>query len=119
MKNSVNLKNLALWLSIMLLTIGALYLTYSFEFSSPVRVIIWIIWFIMSTGFAYFTTQGEVAFSFAKEAKVELLKVVWPTRHETIQKTTIVMAMVIATSFLLWGIDTLMMWVIAKITHLG
>ena len=53
------------------------------------------------------------------EAKAELLKVVWPTRQETIQTTSIVMIMVAVTGFILWGIDSGMMWVIAKITHLG
>ena len=54
-------------------------------------------------------------FEFAKEAKIELRKVVWPTRQETIQTTSIVMVMVAVTGFILWGIDSGMMWIIAKI----
>ena len=56
---------------------------------------------------------------FAKEAKLELQKVVWPTRQETIQTTSIVMVMVAITGFVLWGIDSGMLWAIGKITHLG
>ncbi|WBV68853.1 preprotein translocase subunit SecE [Legionella pneumophila] len=67
----------------------------------------------------YLTTTGKRVFAFAQEAKVELLKVVWPTRQETIQTTTIVMVMVGLTGFILWGVDSIMMWAIAKLTHLG
>lgn len=65
------------------------------------------------------TSVGKQVFKFAQESKVELLKVVWPTRQETIQTTTIVIVMVTVTGFILWGVDSVMMWAIAKITHLG
>ena len=58
-------------------------------------------------------------FVFVKEAKVELLKVIWPTRQETIQTTAIVMIMVALMGFILWGIDSVMVWAILKLTHLG
>jgi len=119
MNSRYNLKDIGLWLGVALLLVGALYLTYSFTISAPILAIVWIFWCIFSAGLAFFTTQGAKAFRFASDAKIELLKVVWPNRQETIQKTTIVMAMVIVTSIILWGIDTSMMWVIAKITHLG
>ena len=54
-----------------------------------------------------------------KEAKIELQKVVWPTRQEAVQTTSIVMVMVTITGFVLWGIDSGMLWAIGKITHLG
>ena len=69
--------------------------------------------------FGFFTAKGEQVFSFAKEAKIELQKVVWPSRQETIQTTSIVMIMVTITGFVLWGIDSGMLWAIGKITHLG
>jgi preprotein translocase subunit SecE len=69
--------------------------------------------------FAYMTTVGKKLFEFAQEAKTEMLKVVWPNRQETIQTTTIVMVMVGVTGFILWGIDSIMMWAIARLAHLG
>ena len=80
---------------------------------------IWLGWFLLSLFFAYQTTTGKQVYQFAQESKIELLKVVWPTRQETIQTTTIVIVMVTLTGFILWGIDSMMMWAIAKITHLG
>lgn len=115
----MNFKELVLWLGIVLLTILAFFGTYYYNFSSPIKVLIWIGW-LLSTGLlAFFTSKGKQVFLFAKEAKVELQKVVWPTRQETIQTTSIVMVMVTVTGFVLWGIDSGMMWVIAKLTHLG
>ncbi len=65
------------------------------------------------------TNVGRQTFEFAKQSKVELQKVVWPNRQETIQTTSIVMVMVAVTGLILWGIDAGMMWAIGKITHLG
>lgn len=76
-------------------------------------------WLLLALFFGYMTSSGKQVFKFAQESKVELLKVVWPTRQETIQTTTIVIVMVAVTGFILWGVDSVMMWAIAKITHLG
>jgi len=117
--SNITVKNIAAWSAITMATIAAFFCTYYYHFSLPLKSILWISWVIVVLTFAYFTTQGKQAFNFAKEAKIELQKVVWPTRQETVQITLIVMVMVAITGMLLWGVDTLMMWVIGKITHLG
>lgn len=118
-ENKVNVKDIMSWLAIILVTIGAFYCTYSLTFSGPIQAIIWLGWFVAVLLLGYCTTKGKQVYQFALEAKMEMLKVVWPTRQETIQTTTIVMVMVTVTGFILWGIDSIMMWAIAKITHLG
>jgi len=110
---------MGLWFGIILVTAAAFSFTYGFNFSAPVKVIIWIGWLVLSGLLGFFTSQGQQVFAFGNEAKIELQKVVWPTRQETIQTTSIVMIMVTVTGFILWAIDSGMMWVIAKITHLG
>ena len=112
-------KDILSWLAVVLLTAGAFFCTYYYTFSGSVQSIIWLGWFLLSLSFAYLTTTGKQVYQFAQESKIELLKVVWPTRQETIQTTTIVIVMVTLTGFILWGIDSMMMWAIAKITHLG
>lgn len=102
-----------------LVTVGAFLCTYYYTFSGPVQSIIWLGWLVLIILLGYSTTKGKQLYQFALEAKIELLKVVWPTRQETIQTTTIVMIMVTLTGFILWGVDSIMMWAIAKITHLG
>jgi preprotein translocase subunit SecE len=115
----MNFKEIALWLGILLITLCAFFGTYHFDFSAPIKIIIWIAWFVLTAVLGFFTTKGKEVFVFAKGAKVELQKVVWPTRQETVQTTSIVMAMAAITGFILWGIDSAMMWTIAKLTHLG
>lgn len=115
----MNIKDISLWLGVLLVTLAAFFGTYHYDFSAPIHALIWIGWLVVASLLSVVTTQGQTAFNFAKEAKVELLKVVWPTRQETIQTTSIVMVMVTVTGFVLWGIDSGMMWIIGKLTRLG
>lgn len=123
MKNSNNsrigFKDIALWTGVIFVTIAAFLGTYYFNLSDPIKVIVWIVWLIVAGLLGFFTSKGKEVFEFAKDAKTELQKVVWPSRQETIQTTSIVMIMVAVTGFILWGVDTGMMWAIAKLTHLG
>ncbi len=48
---------------------------------------------------------GRHAWAFVKESRVELSKVVWPNRKETIQTTVVVIALVVATAVFLWIVD--------------
>ncbi|MFW0072534.1 MAG: preprotein translocase subunit SecE [Coxiella-like endosymbiont] len=62
------------------------------------------------------TEKGQKAWGFIKGARMELRKVVWPTRTEAIQTTLLVVVMVLVTALILWGIDSFFMWTIAWIT---
>lgn len=61
------------------------------------------------------TAKGRAFFGLAKEARVEIRKVVWPTRQETTQTTLIVVAVVLVMSLLLWGVDSLLGWLVSLI----
>ena len=61
------------------------------------------------------TGKGRAFFGLAKEARVEIRKVVWPTRQETTQTTLIVVAVVLVMSLVLWGIDSLLGWLVSLI----
>ena len=117
--SKINFKDLILWIGIALVAILAFFGTYYYNFTGPIKALIWLGWFVLTALLGFFTTQGQKVFEFSKEAKTELLKVVWPTRQETIQTTSIVMIMVAVTGFVLWGIDSGMVWIIAKLTRLG
>jgi preprotein translocase subunit SecE len=112
-------KDIFVWLAVALVTATAFFCNYYYNLSGPIQIIVWLAWLIVSLGLSYMTTKGKMVYEFAQEAKVELLKVVWPTRQETVQTTLIVMVMVTLTGFILWGLDSVVMWAIAKITHLG
>lgn len=61
------------------------------------------------------TTKGKAFWVLAKEARVEIRKVVWPTRQETTQTTLIVVAVVLVMALLLWGLDSMLGWVVSLI----
>ncbi|MFF7709750.1 preprotein translocase subunit SecE [Pseudomonas sp. NPDC007930] len=61
------------------------------------------------------TGKGKSFFVLAKEARTEIRKVVWPTRQETTQTTMIVVAVVLVMALLLWGLDSLLGWLVSLI----
>ncbi|MBC3948912.1 MULTISPECIES: preprotein translocase subunit SecE [Pseudomonas] len=61
------------------------------------------------------TARGKAFFVLAKEARAEIRKVVWPTRQETTQTTLIVVAVVLVMALLLWGLDSLLGWLVSLI----
>jgi len=61
------------------------------------------------------TVKGQAFFALLKEARVEVRKVVWPTRQETTQTTLIVVAVVLVMALLLWGLDSLLGWLVSMI----
>ncbi|WP_160285719.1 preprotein translocase subunit SecE [Pseudomonas knackmussii] len=61
------------------------------------------------------TVKGRAFFTLAKEARAEIRKVVWPTRQETTQTTMIVVAVVLLMALLLWGLDSLLGWLVSMI----
>lgn len=107
------------WAGVAVITLLAFLGKYYYQFSAPIQAIMWVCWFVFSLLLMYFTAKGKQVFLFAQESRLELLKVVWPARNETVQTTMIVMTMVAVTGFVLWAVDMSMMWIIGKITHLG
>ena len=61
------------------------------------------------------TAKGQSFFVLVKEARTEIRKVVWPTRQETTQTTLIVVAVVLVMALLLWGLDSLLGWLVSLI----
>ena len=57
--------------------------------------------------------QGKRFIAFAKESRVEIRKVVWPTRQETQQTTLVVVAIVLIAALILWALDSLLGWLVS------
>ncbi len=65
------------------------------------------------------TDRGRFVLSFAKESQVEVRKVVWPTRQETMQTTLVVMVMVLVVGLILWLLDSFLLWGVKLLTGQG
>lgn len=79
------------------------------------RVIVLLILGFVAAFVALRTSKGQALFSLTREARAEIRKVVWPTRQETTQTTLIVVAVVLVMALLLWGLDSLLGWLVSMI----
>ncbi len=60
-----------------------------------------------------YTTQGASFMRLMRESRIEIRKVVWPTRQETLQTTLVVIAVIFVVGLLLWGIDSVFSWLVS------
>ncbi len=73
----------------------------------------------IATFIAYQTNKGQQIWGFFQGAQIEVRKVVWPTRQETVQTTLIVILMVIFIAILLWLLDMFLGWSIGSLMGRG
>ncbi len=59
------------------------------------------------------TAKGAAFWALVKGSRTEIRKVVWPTRQETVQTTMIVVAFVLLAALILWGLDSLLGWLVS------
>lgn len=64
----------------------------------------------------YSTALGGTIWEFLKESRVEVRKVIWPTRQETVQATLVVVALVFLVGLILWLLDMFLFWGISSMT---
>lgn len=79
------------------------------------RVLALVAMAAIATGIALTTQKGVAFLEMLREARVELRKVVWPTRLETGQTTAIVVVVVLIVALILWALDSLFAWIIASL----
>jgi preprotein translocase subunit SecE len=89
---------------------------YYSEVSTPLRVIAWLAGLAVSALVASTTQKGKEVVEFFRDSRMELRKVVWPTREETMQTTLVVAAMVVILALILWGMDGILVWLIGWLT---
>ena len=61
------------------------------------------------------TERGRSIWSLLKEARTEVRRVVWPTNQETTQTTLVVILLVVVFALILWGLDSLLGWIVSSI----
>jgi preprotein translocase subunit SecE len=93
---------------------------YYFSQQSLLYRVLGVIGLSIASGAMVLTTAlGKSFWGFLKEARVEVRKVVWPTRQETVQATLIVVALVFLVGLMLWLFDMFLFWVISQLTGQG
>jgi preprotein translocase subunit SecE len=68
---------------------------------------------------AFTSLQGRTLWKFIQGPRVELNKVVWPTREETLQTTLVVLVVALFGGVFFWLLDLLLLWATTRITGQG
>jgi preprotein translocase subunit SecE len=103
---SASAKDTALMtLSIVVLLAGIVAFYWFDEQGLPIRVAMVISGLAAGLGLAWFSWYGREFWQFALAARIELRKVVWPEREETIKTTYVVFIFAIAMGVFFWLLD--------------
>jgi len=107
------------WGVIFLILIGAVFANYYFGEESVLVRALGVVGAVVIAGLiAMQTDKGRSAVLFAKESRTEVRKVVWPTRQEAVQTTGIVLIATLIMSLIMWGLDSVLFWLVGLITGL-
>ena len=115
-KGSVQL-NTIISILILLCSIALFYLN-PFVLNTLFKVLILLFSLVVAAYFFIKSAQGERFLYFLKETKIELRKVVWPSREETMKTTGMVMIAVIVVAIFLWIVDAFFTWGVKSISLL-
>lgn len=107
------------WLVVAVLLVVAIVGNYYYRaYSLPLRALAVVVVIAIAGAVALLTTKGKATVTFAREARTEVRKVIWPTRQETLHTTLIVAAVTAVMSLILWGLDGILVRVVSFITGL-
>lgn len=108
------------WILIVLLLAAGVYADYHFvNVAWAVRAAVGIVLVVVMLLIASKTGKGRRAWQFMKNARSEMRRVVWPTRQEAGQTTLMVVVIVVIMALVLWGVDSLFIWIIGLLTGQG
>ena len=81
------------------------------------KVLVLLVGLVLAAFVFFKAPQGVRLNAFFKETKIELRKVVWPTRDETVKTTGMIMVAVVIVAIFLWIVDAILTWAVQLITH--
>jgi len=106
------LDKLKLGLSILIIGVGISGFYLLADSPQVMRVVAFIVALVLAALVAWTSEPGKMFVKYSRESVVETKKVVWPTRKETMQSTGLVLAFVFVMAVFLWGVDTILAWLI-------
>jgi preprotein translocase subunit SecE len=86
---------------------------------------LWQRWGVVAGGivlgmlFVVWTQYGRDLWRFMRNARMELRKVVWPNRNETLMTTGVVFAFVVIAGVFFWALDLVLAWATRFLTQGG
>ena len=100
--------------------IGGIAAYYVFEDESlPLRVAGVLVSLAIGTVIAMRSAQGQNLWRFIQGSRVEIRKVIWPTRQEALQTTLTVLVFALILGIFFWGLDFFLLWGTRVLTGQG
>ncbi len=92
--------------------VGGLYAYYYYEtdFAQAIRVLMVLGGTVAGIGIAMTSVQGQRLWHFIQGSRVEIRKVVWPTRQETTQTAIAVFVFTLVMMLFFWALDSGLLW---------
>jgi preprotein translocase subunit SecE len=102
------------WIIVATIVVGGVFGNWYYQDQSLLyRVLALLALAAVAALVTFQTNQGKALWTLIKESRVEIRRVVWPNRQETTQTTFIVVMLVLVFSLILWGLDSLLSWIVS------
>jgi len=96
--------------------VGGLYGYYYYlEVALPLRVLMVLGGLALGIGVAMTSAQGHRLRAFVQGSRIEIRKVVWPTKQETTQTAIAVFVFTLVMALFFWGMDSLLLFITRKL----
>ena len=102
--------------SVLILLVGIVSYYYLIQISILFRVLIILASVVISLVIFFQTLRGKILWEFFQGSRVEIKKVIWPTRQETLQTTLTVFVFVLIMGIFFWLLDFLLLFFTNAIT---
>jgi len=103
-------------LSVLVLFVGIGAFYWYEDQALPIRIAMVIAGLGVGAGLAWFSWYGREFWQFAQASRIELRKVVWPSRDETVKTTYVVFIFAIVMGLFFWGLDWVLTWLTRILT---
>ncbi|MDA3875506.1 MAG: preprotein translocase subunit SecE [Halothiobacillus sp.] len=113
--SSSGLESVKIGLAIILLVGGVVAFYLLGKEPLFMRVGALVVAMLAAAGVLYTTNVGKSIWQFAFDSRVEVRKMVWPSRQETTQTTLVVVLLIVVIGLFLWGVDSLLAWIVRNI----
>jgi len=102
--------------SVLILLVGIVSYYYLIQVSILFRVLMVLASVVVSLVIFFQTQRGKTLWEFFQGSRVEIKKVIWPTKQETFQTTLTVFVFVLIMGIFFWLLDFLLLFLTNTIT---
>jgi preprotein translocase subunit SecE len=83
---------------------------YYLAWPLPLRVLLVLGGLAAGIGIGMTSSQGQRLWAFIQGSRVEIRKVIWPTKQETTQTAIAVFVFTLIMALFFWGLDSFLLW---------